>query len=229
MASSAAGSELFESYEQDFKQLYNSISQKINNVIPSQSGEERKVTLRAIDREIDEATEIFSQMDIEIVNMPSASRSRLQARLKNHKSDLEKLKRDVKAVASRAPGPTDREQLLSARNGTDLDSAAVDQRARLLMGTERLAESSLRLQESHRVALETETVGASVLDDLRRQREQILHTRNTLTEADSYIDKASRTLRTMSRRMATSRAITILIIIILVALILFVVYAKLFL
>ena len=67
-------------------------------------------------------------------------------------------------AASRAPGPTDREQLLSARNGTDLDSAAVDQRARLLMGTERLTESSLRLQESHRVALETG--GFTCLDGL---------------------------------------------------------------
>jgi len=228
MASSAAGSELFEAYELDFKQLYESISQKINNVIPTQSGEERKTTLRAIEREVDEVTEIFSQMDIEVLNVPSASRTKLQARLKTHKSDFEKLKRDVKTASSRASGPTDRELLLAVSNGTDLDSASVDQRARLLAGTERLAESSSRLQDSHRIALETETVGASVLEDIRRQREQILHTRTTLTEADSYIDKASRTLKIMTRRMATSRVITILIIVVLVALILFVVYAKLF-
>ncbi|CAG8490254.1 2413_t:CDS:2, partial [Racocetra fulgida] len=51
--------------------------------------------------------------------------------------------------------PTDRDELLAGASATDLDSASLDQRARLLNGTERLADSSRRLQESHRIALET--------------------------------------------------------------------------
>lgn len=76
----------------------------------------------------------------------------------------------------------------------------MDQRTRLLNGTDRLAESSRRLQDSHKIALETESLGAGILSDLRGQREQIIHTRNTLLEADSNIDKASRTLKGMARR-----------------------------
>ena len=39
--------------------------------------------------------------------------------------------------------------------GVDLDAASMDQRTRLLNGTDRLADSSRRLQDSHKVALET--------------------------------------------------------------------------
>ncbi|CAH1767196.1 13627_t:CDS:2, partial [Entrophospora sp. SA101] len=77
---------------------------------------------------------------------------------------------------------------------------SMDQRTRLLSGTERLADSSKRLQDSHRIALEIETIGADILKDIHKQREQILHTRNTLTEADSYVDKAQRTLKNMTHR-----------------------------
>ncbi|KAF9896347.1 hypothetical protein BX616_007644 [Lobosporangium transversale] len=62
----------------------------------------------------------------------------------------------------------------------DLDAASMDQRTRLLNGTDRLAESSRRLQDSHKIALETEQLGAGILTDLRGQREQIIHTRNTV-------------------------------------------------
>jgi vesicle transport through interaction with t-SNAREs 1 len=102
---------------------------------------------------------------------------------------------------------------------SDLDSTAVDQRVRLLSGTERLNESSQRLQNSHRIALETENVGVGILGSLRSQRESIMRTRDTvgeivasgqrsslnfffdqLSEADSYVDRASRTLKGMARR-----------------------------
>ncbi|CAG8433966.1 12147_t:CDS:2 [Ambispora gerdemannii] len=222
------GSELFTSYEQDYNQVALSISDKITKTIPQQSGEPRKATVHAAEREIDEATEILAQMEIEIFNLPNSSRLRLQPRLRTYRSNLDKLKRDLKRASSRINGPTDREELLSGAHGTDLDSASIDQRARLLTGTERLAESSQRLQDSHRIALETEIIGANVLEDIRRQREQIINTRNTLLEADSYIDKAQRTLKGMTRRMATNRVITVLIIIVLVALIIFVVWAKFF-
>ncbi|RIA82023.1 vesicle transport v-SNARE protein N-terminus-domain-containing protein [Glomus cerebriforme] len=195
-----ASSELFESYENDFTQVSASIGVKINNTIPSQAGEKRKATIRAAEREIEEAEEIVSQMEMELLNLPQSIRSRFQAKTRTHKSDLDKLKRDLKRASSRVSGPTDREELLAGANGTDLDSASMDQRARLLTGTERLADSSRRLQDSHRIALETETIGANVLEDIRRQREQILHSRNTLMEADSYIDKAQRTLKGMARR-----------------------------
>jgi len=50
------------------------------------------------------------------------------------------------------------------------------------------------------MANETENIGAGILGDLHAQREQILNARDTLMEADGYVDKSLRTLKGMARR-----------------------------
>ena len=93
------------------------------------------------------------------------------------------------------------------------DPSGFSSRTRLLQGTERLADGSKRLDNAHRIALETEDVGADILRNLRGQREQIEHTRDSvslhlnvvwlgadleqLTQADSSIDRAAGTLKKM--------------------------------
>ncbi|KAG0251452.1 hypothetical protein BG011_007606 [Mortierella polycephala] len=224
----AGGSELFESYEQDYEAIKVSVHERLN-ASGSQTGEIKKQTMRAIDREIDEANELLQQMEMELLNLPQGSRTRLQTRLRGYKADLDRLKQTFKRAQSTSRSTSDRDELLGgASGGLDLDAASMDQRTRLLNGTDRLAESSRRLQDSHKIALETESLGAGILTDLRGQREQIIHSRNTLLEADSNIDKASRTLKGMARRMATNKLITASIIAVLVFLILFVLYSKLF-
>ncbi|KAK3811851.1 MAG: t-SNARE [Benniella sp.] len=223
---SAGGSELFESYEQDFEAIKVSINERIT-ASGSQTGEIKKQTLRAVDREIDEANEILQQMELELLNLPQATRTRLQTRFRGYKADMERLRQTLKRAQTSSRSNADRDELLGgASAGVDLDAASMDQRTRLLNGTNRLAESSRRLQDSHKIALETEALGAGILGDLRTQREQIINTRNTLLEADSNIDKASRTLKGMARRMATNKLITALIIAVLVFLIVYVIYRK---
>lgn len=126
-------------------------------------------------------------------------------------------------MIARGDGKGQRDELLAR---TDVDSLSHDQRDRLLGGTQRLQDSSRRLEEANRMALDTETLGIGILGDLRAQREQIQHTRSTLNEADSYVDRAQRTLKGMARRMVTNRLISIAIILVLVALIILVFYAK---
>ncbi|KAI9013381.1 t-SNARE [Phycomyces nitens] len=202
MASSAGGSELFTNYEQDLKALTESIRVKINQQIPSMSGEERKAIIRAAEREIDETDEILGQMEMEILNIPAPSRTRLQAKLRLYKSEGEKTKRDLRRATAVAPRSNDRNELFGDLNDStsDLDASTMDQRQRLLSGTERLGQSSRRLEDSHRLALETEGIGINILGTLKGQRETIVRARDTLAEADSYIDKASRTLKGMARR-----------------------------
>lgn len=60
------------------------------------------------------------------------------------------------------------------------DSSAYSTRTRLLQGTETLQDGSKRLENAQRIALETEDVGADILRNLRGQREQIEHTRDTV-------------------------------------------------
>lgn len=233
MTSSAGGSELFSSYEQDFTSVTDSIKLKIEQQIPNQKGEERKAIIRAVEREVDEADEILGQMEMEILNIPTPSRTRLQAKLRLYKSEAEKLKRDLRRTTAIVPKNSDRDELLGGFGGNDdeqndFDASTMDQRQRLLSGTERLGQSSRRLEDSHRLALETEGIGINILSTLKGQRETMVRARDTLAEADSHIDKASKTLKGMARRMATNKLITAAIILILIILIVLVIWSKLF-
>ncbi|KAI9312080.1 t-SNARE [Dichotomocladium elegans] len=229
MASSAGGTDLFQSYEQDFQAACDGIRNKIDQQVPNQSGEQRKATVRAAERELDELDEILGQMEMEILNIPAPSRTRLQAKLRLYKSDAEKMKRDLRRANTVTPRVSERNELLGDfLRESDLDASTMDQRQRLLSGTERLGQSSRRLEDSHRLALETEGIGANILTTLKGQRETMLRARDTLAEADSYIDKASKTLKGMARRMATNKIITGAIILVLIALIALVIWVKLF-
>jgi vesicle transport through interaction with t-SNAREs protein 1 len=48
--------------------------------------------------------------------------------------------------------------------------------------------------------LETENIGAGILQDLKGQREQIQNTKAQLDEADGYVDKSIKTLKDMGKR-----------------------------
>ncbi|KAK9760917.1 t-SNARE VTI1, variant 2 [Basidiobolus ranarum] len=164
-------------------------------------------------------------MEIELHNLPQALRARLQSKLRGYKAEMSQLKKTLKNVVSNSG---ERDELLGDHTVLDLDSAGMDQRSRLLAGTDRLQDSSRRLQDSHRLALETESLGVGILGDLRSQREQIQHTRDTLFEADSSIDRATRTLKSMTRRMMTNKLISAAIVLVLILIICFIIYMKFF-
>lgn len=69
-------------------------------------------------------------------------------------------------------------------------------------------------------------LGVSILQDLHRQRETIVHSRDVLHGADDNIARARRTLASMSRRIMTNKFITIGIILLLAAAIALVLYYK---
>lgn len=71
---------------------------------------------------------------------------------------------------------------------SDYDASTMDQRQRLLSGTERLAQSSRRLEDSHRLALETEGIGINILSTLKGQRETLIRARDTVS--DDSLDHA---------------------------------------
>jgi vesicle transport through interaction with t-SNAREs protein 1 len=121
----------------------------------------------------------ISQMEIEIQGIPQSIRPKYQSRIRTSKADLaryKKLSRDMHAQASRA-------DLFSSRGGapaTSDEPYGSGDRARLLAGTTILEDGSRRLQESQRIALETEEQGADILRSLVGQREQIENARNTV-------------------------------------------------
>ncbi|KAI0712739.1 vesicle transport v-snare protein vti1 [Cerioporus squamosus] len=220
---------LFDSYEQDFKQIVQSIRDKLDGDAKDAQGEQRKAALRRVEMELDEADEMVSQMEIEIQGIPQSLRPSYQSRIKAAKADLtryKKLSKDVHAQLSRA------ELLARAGAGTptsDEPYGATSDRTRLLAGTALLEDGSRRLLDSQRIALETEEQGADILRSLRGQREQIQNAGiRCLQRADTSIDRASGTLKKMIRRMYQQRVVTAAIVVVLVLLILIILWAKLF-
>ncbi|KAJ9105880.1 hypothetical protein QFC20_004215 [Naganishia adeliensis] len=223
---------LFEGYDDEFKQALSSLKGKLEGDIRTLAGEQRKSLLRTVEGELDEAQEIISQMEVELHPMPASIRGPYAARVASSKSDLQKVKKTLKDLQKESQ----RSDLLGSggRRGHGDPSLAdepysdndYDTRSRLLAGTETLADGSRRLDNAHRIALETEDVGADILRNLHGQRSQLEHTRDTLTQADNNIDRASGTLKKMIWKMYQQRFTTAAIIGILVLLILIVLYSK---
>jgi vesicle transport through interaction with t-SNAREs protein 1 len=107
---------------------------------------------------------------------------------------------------------------LDRSDSPSTSSQSQAQRSRLLSATDKLSEGQQRLEDSHRIALETEELGTGILRDLRSQRDTLEHTRDTvrchplrlslrsvlmrslqLYDADGSIDRASNTLKKMIR------------------------------
>lgn len=219
---------LFDSYEQDFKQFIETIREKLENSGKDDQGEQRKAGFRRVEMELDEADEMVSQMEIEIQGIPQSVRAHYTTRLRAAKMDLSKYKKMASDVRSQIA----RSDLLSSSPqpgaySSDDPYGPSNDRSRLLAGTTLLEDGTKRLQESHRIALETEDQGAGILMNLRSQREQIENSRNTLQRADLAIDRASGTLKKMIRRMYQQRAVTGGIIVVLVLLIGIIIWEKL--
>lgn len=215
-----AGTERFASYEAELKLVQADLNQQLDQ-IPELTGEPRKAAVSKAERALEEARELLDQMRIEKPNIPIPSKNKINARFRNCESDIDGLSRKLKSLSD------DRRALFGSRytdNPTTDDQ--LEQRQQLLSGTDRLGRSSKRLQDSQRIALETEEIGRNTLGDLHTQREQIERTRTTLQQSETYTDRSIKTLRGMARRMATNRIITIAIITVLVLLILAVIYSK---
>lgn len=214
------GSDIFASCETDYNNISAAVSRRINSQIPNFSGEQKKEAIRAAQRELDEADEILEQMDMELKGLPSAVRAKLSPRYNNFKTDLAKLKKDLARVSSTN---RDRDELF-AGGTSDYDSASMDQRQRLLAANARMEKSTQTLEQARSLAEQTVDVGANTLSTLQGQREQILRTRDLVSVADENVDKSSRVISGMQRRMATNKIITAVIVLVLLGIIGLIIY-----
>jgi len=195
------------------------------------TGEQRKAAMRRVEKELDEAEEMVSQMELEIQGMPLSIRPMYAGRVKTSKTELNRWKATAKEVHQAAardallvrggPGAATSNQYPSD------DPYGTSDRTRLLVGSQSLEESTRRLESSQRVALETEDIGTDILRSLRVQREQIEHSREVLGGAENNVDRASKTLKGMVWTMYKQRIITGAICAILVIIIIFVIVRKL--
>ena len=66
--------------------------------------------------------------------------------------------------------------------------------------SDKLEASTRSLEETNRVANETEEIALGTLAELRKQREQISKTRSKLDTLDSHVNQTSNTIDSMNNK-----------------------------
>lgn len=164
-------------------------------------------------------------MTIEVQNLPTNQRSSYNTKIRQYKSQID----DAKSKYKKLTDVQDRHELFGSRyrdEDGEFNGVSDSQRKQLLSNQSSLERSSQRLQDSQRIALETENIGGNILNDLRSQREQIGGARNTLMQADTYVDRSIQTLKSMGRRLTANKFISYAIIAVLILLIFLVLFSK---
>ncbi|KAL0282204.1 UNVERIFIED_CONTAM: Vesicle transport v-SNARE 12 [Sesamum angustifolium] len=199
-------SQVYEGYERQYCELSANLSRKCNSAAALPDGEKKKQEVSELQAGLDDADVLIRKMDLEARSLQPSLKATLLAKLREYKSDLNKLKREVKKLAM--PNQPGHEELLES-GMAGMHEASANQRDRLAMSTERLNQSTDRLRESRRAALETEELGVSILEDLHQQLEA---ERNfsyffplQLSDVDSAIDKSKKVLTSMSRRISRNK------------------------
>ncbi|XP_057726557.1 vesicle transport v-SNARE 13-like [Arachis stenosperma] len=141
-------------------------------------------------------------MELEARSLQASMKASLLVKLKEYETDLNNLKSELKRITSVVNNNND--ELLELGQADTLVSSN-DHRRRLVMFIERLNMSFERIKESRRSMLETEELGASILQDLHQQRHSLLHAHNTLRGVDDNIDESNKILTAISRRMSTNK------------------------
>lgn len=219
-------SEVFDGYERQYCELSTNLSRKCSSAAVASGEEEKQQKISEVKTGLEEAEILIRKMDLEARSLQPNMKAMLLAKLREYKSDLNQLKREVRRISSPSHDQAARDELLEA-GMMDTHKASSDQRDRLMLSTERMNDSSDRLRESRRTALETEQLGVSILEDLHQQRETLLHSHQKLHEVDNVIDKSKKILTSMSRRISKNKWIAGSVIAALVVAIIFIIYFKL--
>ncbi|XP_056152497.1 vesicle transport through interaction with t-SNAREs homolog 1B [Lampris incognitus] len=223
-------SEEFEKLHEIYTSLYDELSLMPDRFLRCH-GEERKRLVRAFDERRGEAEEVLQGMDQELRTAPPSFRNTMSTKLRLYRRDLGKLQRDINSMdpglgfSARPMGggphgiyPSQNEQ------STYLQS----QRALLLQGTESLSNATQSIERSHRIATETDQIGADIIEELGEQREQLDRTRNRLENTGENLSRSRKILRAMSRRLMTNKLLLAIIILMELAVLGAVVYLKFF-
>ncbi|KAL1531726.1 Vesicle transport v-SNARE 13 [Salvia divinorum] len=215
-------SQVFEGYERQYCEISANLSKKVTSATVL-DGEQKKQKVSEVAGGLEDAEALIRKMDLEARSLPPGVKATLLVKLREYKTDLNNLKSEVKRIASGNANQAARDDLLDSSMAT----ASADQRARLLMSTEKLGKSSDRIREGRKTMLETEELGVSILQDLHQQRQSLLHAHNNLHGVDDNIGRSKKILTNMSRRMSRNKWIIGTIIALLVIAILVILYFKL--
>ncbi|XP_047031834.1 vesicle transport through interaction with t-SNAREs homolog 1A [Helicoverpa zea] len=195
---------LIQSYEQQYSVLTADITAKIGR-LKSGTEDNRDQLTREIQANFEEANDLLEQLELE--SRGAGAGSRVAA----YRAELQRVRDEYRSVVNSGG------QQYNADNDEVYDdwSGAQEQHRKLLDNTERLERTGRALTDGYRVVLETEQIGAAVLQDLNLQRETIQRSRGRLRETDEQLNRSTRLMNTMIMRALQDRFILIMVFLVL--------------
>lgn len=130
---------------------------------------ERNELCTKIDGSLSEAQELLEQMGLEVRELNPLQRSNFNNKIQVAQAELKRLQGEYKQTKDRLRSQANSFTTLDLAGGGDYyEDVAIsnDQRQRLLENSERIERTGNRLNEGYRVAIETEALGAQVLNGI---------------------------------------------------------------
>ncbi|XP_077298618.1 vesicle transport through interaction with t-SNAREs 1a [Arctopsyche grandis] len=204
---------LIESYEQQYSVLTAEITAEIGKFKVSKP-EDRRKSIPLIEKCFEDANDLLEQLELEI---RGTSQSHLINRLACYRAELSRIKNEFQTARQNAPG--DSSGYGEIEEYYEEWNVAQEQKAKLLQNSDRIEKTGKKLTEGYRVLLESEQLGAAVLNDLNSQRETIQRSRNRLRETDEHLSRSSRIMNSMIMRTMQQKFILIVFSIIFIIII----------
>lgn len=216
-------------------EITSNITRLVSNRKDSQSDQEddKKAIVEKIDKNFEDATELFEQMELEIRELSSSEeRSRQSTQLDSFKAELKRLRKEHLNAKRKNLRNQERKTLFGGSNNSSKDEeedlGIGDAQDRLLDNTERLDRSSRKLDQGQNVLSETQSIGVSVLNDLEHQKEVLTRSRNRIRDTDDDLGTSSRVLSIMIMRVQKSRILLALVVVAIIAAIIFGIYLSIY-
>jgi vesicle transport through interaction with t-SNAREs protein 1 len=210
-------SEMFASYEEDYKRNVASIKERLASSKSCSDAGEASRRLQELMKDITETDQILRQMELEVKTMPS-KKSDIGPKVRGYRADLQSFSAEVRAQSE----SNSRKQLFTDGSGEHTR----EHEDRYRSSSQKIRESTSRVEEAKRTAMETENIGIEIMSDLRSQRETILRTRDHVRDVDSNLSRSRQLLISMGKRAATNKLILSGVIVMLVLAIIYVLYTK---
>eukprot|EP00918_Siedleckia_nematoides_P106945 GHVU01233240.1.p1 GENE.GHVU01233240.1~~GHVU01233240.1.p1 ORF type:complete len:218 (+),score=49.15 GHVU01233240.1:74-727(+) len=188
--------ELFRSYEDDLQSNLETIETLLQNIHEKKSSYENvDHMIRECQRAVISSERCLRQLDMERRSLNPSHSESLKSRLDDKRRQLESFSlrlREMKEEAGRRElFGADGVGGAAARSGLSAAAQSSQQQQHqpaMMTGTEKMSEGAQRVEESCRLALETEGVALEVLRELHGQREVIGRAKTNLVESDYNLE-----------------------------------------
>jgi vesicle transport through interaction with t-SNAREs protein 1 len=194
-----------DEYEREYRGHVRAAEEKLDQAergLPDQ----RRALIGSAERATEAARDVVQLMELEARSLSGAARTKLQSQLRTWRDEVSTLKARAKDLRSTARTPQQQDRIREeCFSGSDRYRDEAGERDRMLSNNERLSKGTDRLKDAHQVTLDMENTANSILGDLSRQRETMMHARGTLRFAADGLDTSTRILSQMARRAAMNK------------------------